>query len=88
MPPTTNLYTDINGNPIKGRYIYARPNRKFSAMLKYPEGFSKSKTCYSQEEAETFIRDECAIYAPGWYYNNDMDMVFLRRRGDPRPGTF
>ena len=85
MPPTTNLYLDVNGNAVKGRYIYARPNKRFSAMCKYPEGYSKAKMCYSLEEAVEFVERDYEKYAPGWYYNTDMEMVFLRRPNDPRP---
>jgi hypothetical protein len=80
-----SLYLDENGNTIQGRYIYHVDNGKFHAQLKYPEGYSKSKSCYSLEEAIAFVRDEYDTYAPGWYYDTDMRMVFLRRPGDPRP---
>jgi len=84
--PSANLYVDQNGKSIKpGRYIYKARANKFSAVCKYPEGYTKSKICYTMDEAVTFLTDEYEKYAPGWYYNNDMEMVFLRRPNDPRP---
>lgn len=84
--PSSNLYVTENGTAIKpGRYIYKARGNKFSAVCKYPEGYSKSKTCYTMEEAVSFVENEYDVYSLGWYYNNDMDMVFLRRHGDPRP---
>ena len=85
MKLTTNLYRDSSGNVVTGRYIYARPNKRFSAMCKYPEGYTKGKMCYTFEEAVAFIEGDYEKYAPGWYYNTDMEMVFLRRPNDPRP---
>jgi len=81
----TNLYKDVNGNPVKGKYIYNGKDGKYSAMCKYPEGYSKAKICYSMEEAIDFVENDYQTYALGWYYDTDMKMVFLRRRGDPRP---
>ena len=79
-----SLYLDENGNTIQGRYIYAARNGKFNAQLKYPEGYTKSKSCYSLEEAVKFVSEEYDTYALGWYYNTDMKMVFLKRPNDPR----
>lgn len=80
-----SLYVDENGNTIKGRYIYNRPQGKFFAACKYPEGYQKTKLCYTMEEAIAFVRDEYDTYAVGWYYDSDMRLVTLRRPGEERP---
>jgi hypothetical protein len=80
-----NLYLDAEGKQVKGRYIYPAEHGKFLAICRYPEGYNKSKVCYEMEEAVAFVRDEYDTYAPGWYYNSEMDKVFLRRPGDVRP---
>ena len=48
-------------------------------MCKYPEGFSKTKQFSTFEEAVSFIRDEWDTYALGWYFNNDLELVVLKR---------
>ena len=81
----SNTYVDASGNQVKGKYIYPRPHGKFQAMLKYPEGYSKSKMCYDMEEAVAFVEGQWETYAAGWYYNENGDKIFLRRPGDERP---
>ena len=74
-----NLYFDENGNRVKGRYIYRKATGNYYAMCKYPEGFSKTKQFSTFEEAVSFIRDEWDTYALGWYFNNDLELVVLKR---------
>ena len=83
-----NLYMDTNGEQVKGRYIYAAKQGKYQAMCKYPEGYSKTKICYSLEEALDFVQNQYIVYAPGWYYNSEMDKVFLTRPRDPKPERY
>jgi hypothetical protein len=83
MAPITNLYKDENGKPIRGRYVYARPNQRYSAMCKYPEGYSKSKMCYSLEEAVEFVERDYEKYKCGEYIDNDGRLItMVRRRPD------
>jgi hypothetical protein len=75
----TNLYTGA-----AGRYIWAYPPDKFVALIKYPEGFCKSKSCYSMEEAVDFVENDYDKYKTGQYYDNDGRLVVLRKKGDVR----
>jgi len=77
-----NLYVDENGNKVKGRYIYKRPNNNYYACCKYPEGYSKTKQFSTYEEAVGFVRDEWDTYAVGWFYDNDAQVVILKRPGE------
>lgn len=80
-----SLYVDENGNTVKGRYIWSKAGGKYQAMLKYPEGYCKSKTFYDLEEAVAFVRNDYIRYAPGWYYDENMGKVFLKRPDEIRP---
>ena len=82
----SNLYTDTEGNLVKGRYIYKDEQReKYTAWMKYPEGYCKSGTFYCFEDAVSWIESNWTRFAPGWYYDTDMRVVVLRKPGDTRP---
>jgi len=68
-----------------GKYIWAYPPDKFVAHIKYPEGHSKSKSCYSMEEAIDFVENDYDKYKTGEYYDNDGRLVRLYKKGDVRP---
>jgi len=78
-----NLYRDQDGNFVKGRYIYKLKNQKYAAYMKYPQGYRKSGTFYSLEDAVTWIEGNWTRYEPGWYYDDNMKMITLRRPGEP-----
>ena len=70
----SNLYRDQDGNIVKGRYIYKNKHKeKYTANMKYPEGYCKSGTFYSFQDAVTWIEGNWTRYAPGWYYDDDMN---------------
>jgi hypothetical protein len=50
-------------NPyIKGVCIYHRPkNDRYSAAVKFPQGYARSGLFYSIEDAESFIREVLAM---------------------------
>jgi uncharacterized protein YbdZ (MbtH family) len=82
---SSNLYRDADGNFVKGRYIYkTSQNEKYMAQMKYPQGYTKCATLYSLEEAIEFIEGNWTRYEPGWYYDNDLKLVVLRRPGEHR----
>ena len=80
----SNVYLDASGNVIKGRYVYPRPGGKYQAMVKYPEGYNKSKICYDLEEAVAFVKGEWDTYASGSYVNEYGETVRLRRKDEPK----
>jgi hypothetical protein len=53
-------------------------------MCRYPEGYTKTKQFGTYEEAVSFVRDEWDTYAVGWYYDNDAQVVILKRPGELR----
>jgi len=85
MRGDTNLFRDAEGNLVKNRSIYRRPNDKYFAQMRYSQGYCKTKLCYSLEEAVAYITDNYETYVEGWYYDNDLRMVTLRRPGEERP---
>lgn len=48
-PQTTNLC------PLPYCYVYARPKNRFVACVKFPEGYQKSGSFYSLEDAMYFV---------------------------------
>jgi hypothetical protein len=76
----TNLY-----NGAAGRYIWAYPPDKFVALIKYPEGYTKSKSCYTMEEAVNFVENDYDKYKTGEYYDNDGRLVKMYKKGEVRP---
>jgi uncharacterized protein YbdZ (MbtH family) len=84
MKARSNLYQDEFGNSIAGRYIYRLKNGgKYSANLKYPEGYTKSGIFYSFEDAVEWVENNWEKYRPGWYMDNGV-VVTLRRPGEYR----
>ena len=51
-------------------------------MVKYPEGYGKSKICYDLEEAVAFVKGEWDTYVTGSYVNEYGETVRLRRKGE------
>ena len=82
----SNLYKDADGNLVKGRYIYKIQNgEKYIANMKYPAGYTKSGTFYCFEDAVSWIEGNWERFAPGWYYDEYMQLVILRKPGEARP---
>jgi hypothetical protein len=85
MKARSNLYQDEFGNSIAGRYIYRDKQReKYTAQLKYPEGYCKTGIFYSFEDAVSWIEINYEKYRPGWYEDNGK-IIVLRRPGEYRP---
>lgn len=80
-----NLYKDEDGNFVKGRYVYSIALGKFSAMCKYPEGYSKTKIFYTFEDAVAFVEKDYDKYKTGEYIDNDGNLVIMTKKGDVKP---
>jgi hypothetical protein len=80
----SNLYTDVNGNRVIGRFIYKTArNQKYMAQMRYPAGYQKSKTFDTLEEAVDFIEGNWTVYESGSYVVDGV-VIRLRYPGEPR----